>query len=189
MFIVIEGTDCCGKTTQCTKLASRLCGVGKVVRTLKFPMRDTSTGQLIDAFLKGEIELNPQSVQLLFSANRWEFAEEIRELLKQKVVVVADRYTYSALAYSAIHDLDPKWCAGLDAGLPVPDMVIMLNMPVSTSHKRGKFGSERYEDPAMQEIVRANFQQMFPREDVDADRSMDDVAASIWDLVSKALKM
>ena len=189
MFIVIEGTDCCGKTTQCTRLASRLCGAGKVVRTLKFPMRDSPTGQLIDAFLKGEVELNPQSAQLLFSANRWEFAEEIRELLEKDVVVVADRYTYSALAYSAIHGLDPRWCAGLDKGLPFPDMVIMLNMPVSTSRKRGEFGSERYENSEMQEIVRANFQQLFPREDVDADRSMDEVAASIWDLVSKALKM
>lgn len=92
-FIVFEGGDRCGKTTQSHNLVEHLTSSG--VRSLnayyhcpckppqpspvqikaelwKFPDRQTSTGVLIDSYLNSKEELDDAAVHLLYSANRWE---------------------------------------------------------------------------------------------------------------------
>jgi len=74
------------------------------VMTISPSDRGTGVGSLLGSYLKGTGDgaaLNDQAVHLLFSANRWEHAENIRNALKDGKIVIADRYAFSGVAFSA----------------------------------------------------------------------------------------
>jgi dTMP kinase len=90
-FIVIEGLDRSGKTTQTYRLHETLKNIGVQVESIKFPGmffrmlqrralslnlldRTTAIGQMIDSYLRSSSELDDRAIHLLFSANRWELA-------------------------------------------------------------------------------------------------------------------
>ena len=74
-FIVFEGCDRSGKSTACKKLVEYL-NDRKIenanAKLMRFPDRTTEVGSAIDAYLKGQKELDDHVIHLLFSANRWE---------------------------------------------------------------------------------------------------------------------
>lgn len=100
-FIVIEGLDRAGKSTQVARLSEALAGNGAAT-VLKFPDRTTPIGKLLNSYLAdSSTKLDDRAVHLLFAANRWEVAERIRrEVLEEGKVVIADRYAWSGVAYS-----------------------------------------------------------------------------------------
>ncbi len=75
---------------------------------------------------------------MLYSLNRWENKKRILKALNSVDVLVADRYTPSNLAYGTAHGLSLRWLAGLDEGLPEPDVVVVLDVPVPSSLDRKK---------------------------------------------------
>lgn len=73
-FVVLEGGDRSGKSTQAAKLVASLLSSGVAADAWRFPDRTSACGQLIDAYLKASAGsgLDDAAVHLLFSANRWE---------------------------------------------------------------------------------------------------------------------
>lgn len=71
-FILFEGVDRCGKTTQAKRLVERLNALGRAAVFMNFPDRGTAIGKQINAYLSQAEELDDRAVHLLFSANRWE---------------------------------------------------------------------------------------------------------------------
>lgn len=71
--------------------------------------------------------------------------------------IIADRYAFSGIAFSAAKGLDYDWCRAPDVGLPAPDLVLFLDLDLATAASRGGYGTERYEKPEFQEIVRSLF--------------------------------
>ncbi|XP_064615311.1 thymidylate kinase-like [Liolophura sinensis] len=98
-LIVFEGCDRCGKTTQCKKLVEVLENEKEDVQFLPSPDRKTVIGKLIDEYLNGKLELDDHVIHLLFSANRWEAAKKMKELLQGGTTLIVDRYAYSGVAY------------------------------------------------------------------------------------------
>lgn len=94
VFILFEGVDRCGKTTQSAMLTKALCESNRPSELIRFPERSTTIGNLIDLYLKSASNLNDQSIHLLFSANRWERSSFIEESLQQGKTLVS---TSSAL--------------------------------------------------------------------------------------------
>ena len=86
-----------------------------------------------------------EAVHMLYSLNRWENRDLISRKLGESDVLVVDRYTGSNLAYGMARGLDPKWLAGLDRGLPVPDTVIVLDVPVPASFRRKESNRDVHE--------------------------------------------
>lgn len=75
LFIVLEGTDRVGKSTQAKLLAETLSGIyGNETYLISFPDRSTVIGKNLSNYLSGKLEINPHAVHLLFTANRWIFA-------------------------------------------------------------------------------------------------------------------
>ena len=118
LLIVLEGCDRSGKTTQLTKLVDWLRNENNSshkhfsdlllfnfffaeVVMMRFPDRTTQIGSMLDSYLRNKSDLSDQAVHLLFSANRWEKAGEIRNELSSGHHVVVDRYAYSGVAYTA----------------------------------------------------------------------------------------
>lgn len=100
-MIVIEGADRVGKSTHAAKLADALSISGQKVELIKFPERTTAIGQLINQYLKNEKQLEDHVIHLLFSANRWEFSEHMKNALASGTTLIVDRYAFSGAAYSA----------------------------------------------------------------------------------------
>ena len=80
-FILFEGVDRCGKTTQCQRLVEFLKKEGRSVEFMRFPERSTVIGKTINSYLTNGIDMNDEAIHLLFSANRWELSTQIKEKL------------------------------------------------------------------------------------------------------------
>jgi dTMP kinase len=164
-FVVLEGVDRCGKTTQSAALLKKLMAAGMAAAALRFPDRTTQTGKLIDSYLQSSSNLDDRAVHLLFSANRWEAADHLTEQLASGTNVVCDRYAYSGVAFSSAKvkadGVTPRlpldWCQAPDIGLPAPDCVIFLDLSPADAESRGGYGGERYEKRDMQVRVRQRF--------------------------------
>jgi dTMP kinase len=126
LLLAFEGLDKTGKTTQCKLLRDHLQTLKVPVELLHFPVRQSSTGAVIDSYLRNKLDLSAQVSHLLFSANRWEFNSHMRERLAKGAVVILDRYIWSGRAYSYALGLDPEWANRSDEGLPLPDYIFYL---------------------------------------------------------------
>ncbi|WIA10880.1 hypothetical protein OEZ85_011046 [Tetradesmus obliquus] len=167
-FIVFEGIDRSGKSTQARLLAQALQQHGLAVEELKFPDRSSPlTGSVINSYLAAAAAATDEedddvhaseTMQLLFSANRREKAGYIERQLQAGTTLIVDRYTYSAMAYAtSVLGLGAEWCQALDTGLPQPDLVILMDLPARDAASRPGFGGERYESQACLERVRMSF--------------------------------
>ncbi|KAL7563094.1 hypothetical protein ACA910_022586 [Epithemia clementina (nom. ined.)] len=188
-FVVLEGIDRSGKTTQCKMLLQRFLQAGLAATGIKFPNRTTATGQIINDYLQSQQNLDDRAIHLLFSANRWEASHDIAKTLYDGKSVICDRYAYSGVAFSSakvggvrpVNDKDKEnnddgnqndesplqepllsldWCRAPDRGLPAPDCVIFLQLSPAQAEERGGYGEERYEQRDMQIRVRKRFAQL-----------------------------
>ena len=112
MFIVLEGLDGAGKSTQIRMLRRFFADRGVESEYVHFPRFDSPVyGELIARFLRGEFggvgEVDPYLVALLFAGDRADAASRIREWLAQGKAVILDRYVYSNVGFQ---------CAKLPAG-------------------------------------------------------------------------
>jgi len=201
-FVVIEGLDRSGKSTQAARLLGRLQAASKSVQLLKFPDRSTPIGQLIDSYLRNQSDMDDHTIHLLFSANRWEISPRIKSLLDSGTTIVCDRYAFSGIAFSASKALLQKasstsspltyeWCRAPDVSLPAPDLTIFLDIsPEQAAKQREGYGEERYEKLEMQARVREVFGRIGGEMDaekwvmIDAGRTREEVEQDIWERVS-----
>lgn len=142
-FIVLEGVDRCGKTTQVGLLVKHMMQLGVAAVAMGFPDRTTLVGNLINQYLQSKSDLDDRAIHLLFSANRWEVAPALKSnLLESKQTVVCDRYVYSGVAFSSAKETleeDLDWCKSCDVGLPAPDAVIFLDLTQEQAEQRGGY--------------------------------------------------
>lgn len=152
---------------------------------------------MIDGFLRGQTQLDDHAVHLLFSANRWEAAESIREHIAKGATVIVDRYSYSGAVYSAAKEnpnLSLDWAWQMEVGLPRPDICLFLNISREEAAQRDGFGLERYETDSMQGRVRDLFESLLalPHNDeicvIDAGRPLDLVSRDILEPVLECIK-
>ena len=151
MFIVLEGLDGAGKSTQLNLLESYFTGKGKQVKAMHFPRFDAPVyGELIAKFLRGdfgEVEnVDPQVIGLVYAGDRREAAPILKEWLNQGFVVIVDRYVYSNVAYqcSKTKSNEEKqqlrsWVIDMEYnhfGIPKPDINIFLDVPLASIKKR-----------------------------------------------------
>ncbi|WVR05820.1 thymidylate kinase [Kwoniella sp. DSM 27419] len=196
-FIVFEGLDRCGKTTQVARLVERLESEGRKTRLQKFPDRTTAIGKMIDSYLQSKAEMDDRAIHLLFSANRWECAAAIRRDLANGVTVIADRYAFSGIAFSAAKGLPFDFCLQPDTALPLPDLTLYLTLPPIEASNRSAFGMERYETVSMQTATREQFglvaQEVSRRHgdgrwmEVDARGTIEEVGDRIWALLEPVI--
>ncbi len=144
MFIVLEGLDGAGKSTQIKMLANMLREKGREVDLLHFPRFDTPVyGDMIARFLRGEFggtaDVNPYLVALLYAGDRAEAAEMIRGWLSAGHCVIADRYVLSNIGYQCAKIEDPEaknalkdWILNMEFAkfaIPKPDVSLFLDVP------------------------------------------------------------
>lgn len=151
MFIVIEGLDGAGKSTQLAKIEEMLDACGREFEYLHFPRFDAPVyGELIARFLRGELgsmeNVNPYLVALIYAGDRADAAPVIREWLARGKVVIVDRYVYSNIAYQcakldgeAEKNALKQWILDLEYntnGIPRPDLSLFLDVPFKFTERK-----------------------------------------------------
>jgi len=143
-FIVLEGLDGAGTTTQ-AKLLHSHCTQSGLDSFLTYEPTAGPIGTLIRDYLSGRIpgpdgqpsRLAERELCLLFGADRLEHSREIENRLNQGEHVVCDRYVLSSMAYQS---LDPgvsgEWVARVNQGCSIPDLTIFLDVPVDECLRR-----------------------------------------------------
>ncbi|KAJ1349182.1 hypothetical protein KIN20_004653 [Parelaphostrongylus tenuis] len=186
-LIVFEGVDRSGKTTQARRLHERIKSSGGKSVLLSFPDRKEPFGQIIDRYLRKEIDLSERALHLAFSANRWEKAALIEENISSGIDVICDRYCFSGVAYSLAKGLDPHWVRQADIGLPCPDVVLFFEVSPQVAQQRDGYGDERLEDDQLQEKVRCAMQQLQKNywQTINADEDMEAVEAVVQKIYSQ----
>ena len=199
-FIVFEGIDGSGKTTQIKLLARALEESGhKVILTAE--PTEYASGKALRAALAGKVNKTPCEMAVMFTEDRIAHNQNeengIERLLADGYTVISDRYYYSSLAYQG-SITDPEWVAHLNLDCPEirkPDLCVFLDLLPEESMRRitaNRAASELeiYETEEQQRRIRETFLSVFERlgrdtargeniRFVDASGTIEEVAALV----------
>src|SRR3989304_7742121 len=156
-FIVIEGVDGCGKTTQFELLSKRLKKIGKKVATIDFPRYyDSIWGEMVGNFLKGEYgnfdDTSPHLVVLLYMVDEYTWGRDFgRKILTSGKIVLSNRYFTSnthriAKLKGGEREKFRKWLwtTGYDQlGILKPDLVLFLDVKAEVAFSLNKTKKNR----------------------------------------------
>ncbi|MCB0661423.1 MAG: dTMP kinase [Saprospiraceae bacterium] len=203
LFIVIEGIDGSGKSTQIERLKENLEKEGHKVKTT-FEPTDGPIGKLIRKIFKHEVPADQHTIAGLFLADRLEHIlnpeEGLLKWLEDGYTVISDRYYFSSYAYHGVH-VDMQWvisCNTKCAEFLRPDVNIYIDVLPEVSMKRlqkGRDALEMYETLDNLTKVRDAYLKAFELagekeiiEKVNGDRYPEDIAADIWSLIQSRIQ-
>jgi len=144
-LIAFEGLDQSGKQTQAERLLAAFRAAGRGAEFLTFPEYTTAIGTEIGHALQGQRHYDPDTLQLLYIANRFEFRPQILQWLDEGHMVVCDRYLASSIAYGEAQGLDAAWLADLQRRLPQPSLTVLLDIPPEASLNRKQVARDKFE--------------------------------------------
>lgn len=202
-FIVFEGIDGSGKSTQIKNITKRLKTSGyKIYST--FEPTDGSIGSLIRQMLLGKVPVDQRTIASLFAADRTDHLVNkengIRHKIDQGEMVLCDRYYFSSYAYHAQY-IDMKWVIhanSLNAEILRPDVTIFIDVDPKICFERIKntrSNFEMYEKIDIMQQVRDNYFKAFDAlKDIetiaiiDGNNTMGKVENAILNEVKKIIK-
>jgi dTMP kinase len=192
-FIVFEGLDGSGITTQATLLRNYFTNSGKEALLTKEPT-DGLIGGVIKSALRNEWKTNPLTLQILFAADRsHHLVSEIEPALKKGKYVICDRYILSSLVFGGLQVSLPL-LKQLNANFMKPHMTIFVDTQPRVCMERMKKARhhvELFEEEPKLEMIRKNFLSMknyFPETYiVDGNRAPEEVHNEIVKIVKKNL--
>jgi len=142
-FIVVEGLDGSGQTTQANLLKDFLEEKGHEVVLTKEPTKDSVAGRRIRKILDKKFKLGPNILQQLFTEDRAEHLENVViPALKAGIMVISDRYCFSSFAFGVASGVELKWLIHINSDFLLPDLAFILRVSpkicVERIEKRGK---------------------------------------------------
>lgn len=194
-FAVLEGCDGSGTTTQISILTDKL---KKLQRPLFFPTfepTDGEIGRIIRAALKKEIKLEPETLAMLFAADRNEHLYGKNGILKHTKkgsLAVSDRYILSSFVYQGIECGD-ELPIRLNSCFPLPELTIFLDIrpEIALERIKNRDSVELYEYLDFQEKVREKYLALMGSyktgrvEIIDASMTLEEVASRIWSIITE----
>lgn len=146
-FVVLEGVDGAGTTTQAGLLAEAL-RAGDLRVCVTAEPSDGPIGRLLRAHVRGEVTLDPLAAALAFCADRADHLERVvRPALHRGEWVVCDRYLLSTLAYQGAEGVDRGLILEASAAADVPDLTVFLDVPGAEAARRrtSRGAADRYD--------------------------------------------
>ncbi len=129
MLIVIYGGNNSGKTTQAKLLVEELKKEGHNATYLKYPIYDSPTGKRINGILREgkEKSISEKEFQELYYENRKEFEPQLKKMLKEGMIVVAEDYIGTSLAWGSAKGAEYAYLKKLNADLAQEDLAMVLD--------------------------------------------------------------
>ena len=148
-LIVLEGIDGSGKETQASLLEKKLKEKGREVMHISFPDYESPSSALVKMYLKGDFgknpeDVNPHAASLFYAVDRFaSYRMKWKDFYQKGGIIIADRYTTSNMVHQMTKYEDKKarkdflsWLERTEyeeLELPVPDLVILLDIPLKVS--------------------------------------------------------
>ena len=217
-LLVIEGTDGSGKATQTAWLVKRLQQEGYAVRELSFPCYGTPCCAPVEDYLQGGFGENPNAVNsyaasAFYAIDRFaSFKKDWQSFYDEGGILVANRYVTSNLVHQMTKlpeeewDAFALWLKDLEYnrfGIPAPDMVVYLSMPVAVSQRlmSGRYqGDESKKDIHEKDVdylARCRKAAAYAADHEgwltvdcskdDVPRTIDEIGEQVWGLVKECL--
>lgn len=206
-FVVFEGIDGTGTTTQLDRLKARYaerCTGGNTPVFFTCEPTGSEIGKLVRKGLKGDPEFTPDTMARLFAADRGEHIygkDGILSHLEKGEAVYCDRYLFSSLAYQGSAG-DPELPRALNRDFPLPEFLFFFDIDPDAAMDRVERRSlplEIYEKREFQKRVRERYMDViadYERTEpgmrvvrIDAARPIDEIAEKIWSIVRNLPKM
>ncbi len=203
-FIVFEGCDGCGKTTQTERLRRAIAdATGKPCLYEREPNERNAAGAIIRAGLHGSVKFLTESMAYLHVADRLEHIEFMRPIIDAGTSIVCDRYYLSNMAYNATDRISPEDIYAMNRPCfeaMKPDIFVFLDVPTEVTKARrdkDRPDKEIYDGDDKQARVRRNYLNAieFLRTKgekiivIDATREIDTVSDDIREQVFAALSI
>jgi len=201
-FIVFEGIDGSGKSTQIKMIAKRIQDLNLKVYTTFEPTAGP-IGSLIRQMLSGKIKTDQRTLASLFAADRMDHLVNEVDGIQKKVdggeLVICDRYYFSSYAYHAQY-MDMEWVIhanSLNAEILRPDLTVFIDVEPEKCLERIKNNRsdfEMYEKIDIMKNVRINYLKAFEHFKnlekiavIDGNNSMEQVADALFHEVMKTI--
>lgn len=199
LFVVLEGIDGAGTTTQCHRLVDRVRALGAAAHFTCEPSGG-ALGRMLRQFLREGADghkLDPAAMALMFAADRMDhLATEVTPHLAKGCVVISDRYVLSSLAYQGAF-LPVDWVAAINGQARAPDLTFLVevDVAVATARRAARGGRpDQYEEDATQRAVRLNYAAYASRPGlgrmlrVDGAPGVDEVTAALWEVLEPEVR-
>jgi thymidylate kinase len=195
-FIVFEGIDGCGKTTQMKHIAQRLKAEGKKY-ILTCEPTSYEIGKLLRRYLSGEITADSHVIAALFAADRLDHILKsggLLDMLDNDIYILCDRYYLSSYAYQSM-DVDLDWIINLNAVSMEklkPDCNIFIDITPETSLNRLKDREtlEIFEKEEKLKLIYSNYHKVIEKFKnteniavIDGNRSEISITEDIWNVI------
>ncbi|XXX79115.1 dTMP kinase [Sorangium sp. So ce134] len=138
MFLVLEGPDGTGKSTQAHRLVAALAASGRDA-ALEVEPTFGLIGRRIRELTRAGRDADPREIALLFATDRQAHSHQIRALLAAGVIVVCDRYALSTAVYQGAASGNPaveRWADQLSRFACPPDITVVLEAPFEVCAER-----------------------------------------------------
>jgi len=156
-FIVLDGTDGSGKTTQTKLLIERLKKEGRKVRELDFPQYGEKSAALVEEYLNGKYgparEVGPYRASILYACDRYAASAKIKKWLNERKIVVSNRYVTANMGHQGGKIKNSKerkkyfrWLYDLEYNIfaiPKPDLNIILHVEAAVAQKMINLNKKR----------------------------------------------
>jgi len=196
-FIVIEGLDGSGQSTQANLLNDFLTKKGLKVILTKEPTKDSEAGRKIREVLDKKEKMEPSQLQELFAQDRKEHLENlILPALEEGKIVISDRYFFSSFAYGTASGLDLEWLIKINNNFLLPDITFLLKVSPEVCLERiAKRNQERtiFEEKEklarvwdVYKILPTRFENIFL---IDGEKSIEEVLEEIKKIINQKLNL
>jgi dTMP kinase len=186
-FIVVEGADGAGTTTQSEKLAEELDAFWT------HEPAENRIGQKVDELISTD-GYDPETIALAFAADRMvHLEEEIIPRLEKGVTVICDRYYHSSLVYQPVMGAEKEWVRDLNRDALRPDLTLVIDVSADIGmeriDERGHDGNI-FEDLSFQQKVVVGYRRLEEElgenlHIIDGSQTRDEVFRSILDIVEQ----
>ncbi|MEK9134870.1 MAG: dTMP kinase [Patescibacteria group bacterium] len=195
-FIVFEGPDGSGQSTQAALLKDFLIKQEYNVILTKEPTRDSEAGKQIRQILDTKITMESQKIQELFAQDRKEHLENlIIPALKESKIVISDRYFFSTFAFGVSDGLDLEKLISLNNNFLYPDIVFELKVNpeicIQRIEKRGE-GIKLFEKIdkltkvwQVYETLSKRFENVYI---IDGEKTIEEVFSQVKNIIANKLK-
>jgi len=197
-FIVFEGLDGSGQSTQAGLLRDYLARKDYQVVLTKEPTKNSEAGQKIRQILDKRITgVRPRQLQKLFAEDRKEHLEKvIIPALKEGKIVISDRYFFSSLAYGTSSGVDLDWLIKINNQFLLPDLTIILRVaPEICLQRIEKRGNKKTLFEEKEKLTKVwQIYQLLPKRFenvyiIDGERSIEEIFKEIQSLVHSKLNL
>lgn len=165
VFIVIDGANGSGKSTQFELLKEHLIAAGHEIEIIKFPQYNEESSYFVRQYLQGQYgspkDVGPYTGSIFFSLDRYAASSKIKSALQQGKVVLADRYVGANMAHQGVNFSSAedrgqyfRWLDAIEyrmLGVPKPDINIVLRVDPEISARliaeRGEESDVHESDP------------------------------------------